>query len=73
MKMDENIRKGIIFSTLALIWVGLILLIMAPSFGLANPVFPRPQPDYELMSMLISGALLMGYSLKTGISYLKST
>ena len=71
--MDENIRKGIIFSTLALIWVGLILLIMAPSLGLSNPVFPRPQPDYELMSMLISGVLLMGYSLKTGISYLKST
>ncbi len=70
--MNENTRKGIIFATLALTWIGSILLIMGPSLGIANPVFPRPQPDIELMSMLISGVLLMGYSLKTGISYLKS-
>ena len=70
--MNENTRKGIIFATIALTWIGSILLIMGPSLGIANPVFPRPQPDIELMSMLISGVLLMGYSLKTGISYLKS-
>ena len=72
IKMNENTRKGIIFSTLALIWVGLVLSIMAPSLGLANPVFPRPQPDIELMSMVVSGVLLVGYSVKTGISYLRS-
>ena len=71
--MNENKRKGIIFATLFVIWGSLITHIMSGSLGLAAPVFPRPQPDIELMSMLISGVLLMGYSLKTGISYLKST
>ena len=71
--MNENTRKGIIFATLFVIWGSLITHIMSGSLGLAAPVFPRPQPDIELMSMLISGVLLMGYSLKTGISYLKST
>ena len=65
-------KQIIIFSVLGLIWVGSIILIMASSLGLATPVFPRPQPDYELVSMLISGVFLAGYSLKTGISYLKS-
>lgn len=71
--MNENTRKGIIFATLFVIWGSLITHIMSGSLGLAAPVFPRPQPDIELISMLISGVLLMGYSLKTGISYLKST
>ena len=70
--MNENTRNGIIFATLFVIWGSLITHIMSGSLGLAAPVFPRPQPDIELMSMLISGVLLMGYSLKTGISYLKS-
>ena len=70
--MNENTRKGIIFATLFVIWGSLITHIMSGSLGLAAPVFPRPQPDIELMSMLVSGVLLVGYSLKTGISYLKS-
>ena len=69
--MMDN-KQIIIFSVLGLIWVGSIILIMAPSLGLATPVFPRPQPDYELVSMLISGVFLAGYSLKMGINYLKS-
>ena len=71
--MNENKRKGIIFATLFVIWGSLITHIMSGSLGLAAPVFPRPQPDIELMSMVVSGVLLIGYSLKTGISYLKST
>jgi len=71
--MNENTRKGIIFATLFVIWGSLITHIMSGSLGLAAPVFPRPQPDIELMSMVVSGVLLVGYSLKTGISYLKST
>ena len=71
--MNENTRKGIIFATLFVIWGSLITHIMSGSLGLAAPVFPRPQPDMELMSMVVSGVLLVGYSLKTGISYLKST
>ena len=71
--MNENTRKGMIFATLFVIWGSLITHIMSGSLGLAAPVFPRPQPDIELMSMVVSGVLLVGYSLKTGISYLKST
>ena len=67
-----NNKQIIIFSMLGLIWIGSIILIMAPSLGLVTPVFPRPQPVYELVSMLISGVFFAGYSLKTGISYLKS-
>ena len=69
--MKENNRRIIIFTVLGLIWGASILLIMAPSLGLATPVFPRPQPDYELYTMLISGIMLVGYSLKTGIDYFK--
>ena len=69
--MNENNRRVIIFTILGLIWGASILLIMAPSLGLATPVFPRPQPDYELYTMLISGIMLVGYSLKTGIDYFK--
>ena len=70
--MNENTRKGIIFATLAVTWIGSVLLIMGPSLGIANPVFPRPQPDIELVAMLLSGLGLAGYSLKTGINYLKT-
>ena len=69
--MNEYNRRIIIFTVLGLIWGASILLIMAPSLGLATPVFPRPQPDYELYTMLISGIMLVGYSLKTGIDYFK--
>ena len=69
--MNENNRRIIIFGVLGLIWGASILLIMAPSLGLATPVFPRPQPDYELYIMLISGALLVGYSVTTGVDYFR--
>ncbi len=71
--MNENTGKMIILSVLGLIWGASVLLIMAPSIGLATPVFPRPQPDYEIMIMLLSGLTLVGYSLKTGINYLRPT
>lgn len=71
--MKDNIRKGIIFSTLLVIWGSLIVHMMSGSLGLAAPVFPRPQPDYELFSMLISGVALAGYSFKTGLEYLRSS
>ena len=69
--MNENNRRILIFGILGLIWGASTLLIMAPSLGLATPVFPRPQPDYELYTMLLSGVLLVGYSFKTGIHYLR--
>ncbi|MFC1802945.1 hypothetical protein ACFL0D_03145 [Thermoproteota archaeon] len=71
--MNENTKKVIIFSTLILIWGALIIHIMSGSLGLTAPVFPRPQPDYALLGMLLSGVLLVGYSLKTGINHLRST
>ena len=70
--MNENTRKGIIFATLFVIWGSLITHIMSGSLGLAAPVFPRPQPDIELVAMLLSGLGLAGYSLKIGINYIKS-
>ena len=57
--------------TLTVIWVGSVLVIMAPSFGLAPTVFPRPDPDYALYLMIASGASLVLASMKTGIEYLK--
>ena len=70
-KMNENNQRLLIFSILGLIWGASILLIMTPSIGLTVPVFPKPRPDFELAIMLVSGALLVGYSIKTGISYLR--
>ena len=69
--MNENNRRIIIFGVLGLIWGASILLIMAPSLGLATIVFPRPQPDYELYTMLISGVLLVAYSVKTGVDFFR--
>ena len=64
--------KSVAWGAITLIWVGSVLLIMAPSIGLATPVFPRPQSDIPIIMMLISGALLVINSLKTGISFLRS-
>jgi len=64
-------KRWIIFGVLGLVWVACVLRIMAPSLGLAIPVFPRPQPDYELYTMLATGILLVIYSVKTGIDYLR--
>jgi hypothetical protein len=72
MKMEDTAKKGIIFSTLLIIWLSLIFHIMSGSLGLTAPVFPRPRPDYELIGMLISGIALAGYSVKTGVDYLRS-
>lgn len=69
--MEKNTVKWTIFSALVLVWGSLVIHMMSGSLGLAAPVFPRPQPDYELVSMLISGVVLVGYSLKTGINYLR--
>ena len=63
-------KRWIIFGVLGLIWGASVFMVMAPSLGLANPVFPRPQPDYELYAVLVSGALLIIASLKTGLDYL---
>jgi amino acid permease len=73
MKMDENTRKIGIFSVLGLVWIASILFIMAPDLGLVSPVFPKPQQNYVLFTMLISGALLAVYSLKTGIGFLRTS
>ena len=56
---------------LTVIWVVSVLVIMAPSLGLATVVFPRPDPDYALYVMIVSGASLVVASMKTGIEYLK--
>jgi len=69
--MNPGNRRIIIFAVLGLIWGASILLIMAPSLGLATPVFPRPQPDYELYIMLVSGIILIGHSIKTGVDYMR--
>jgi hypothetical protein len=66
--MKEDNRRLLIFGVLGLIWGVSVFIIMAPSLGLANPIFPRPQPDYELYSMVVSGVLLVGYSLNNAIS-----
>jgi hypothetical protein len=63
-------KRWLIFGVIWLIWGASAFMIIAPSLGLANPVFPRPQPDYELTTMLISGVLFIIASLKTGIDYL---
>jgi hypothetical protein len=70
--MNEEIRRIIIFTGLALVWAASIFLIIDSRLGLATPVFPRPQPDYELITMLISGAMLVLYSFKTGIAWLRT-
>jgi len=70
--MNNNTSRILIFGGLGLIWCGFVIHILAPSLGLSNPVFPRPQPDYELYSMLLSGILLVGYSIKTGIDLLST-
>ena len=64
-------KRWLIFGVLGLIWGASAFMIVAPSLGLGNPVFPRPQPDYELYTMLVSGVLLVIASLKTGIDYLR--
>ena len=64
-------KRWVIFGVLGLIWGVSVFMIVAPSLGLANPVFPRPQPDYELYTMLVSGVLLVITSLKTGVDYLR--
>lgn len=69
--MKENTRRMIIFGVLGLVWIAIVIHMMAPSLGLSNPVFPRPQPDYEMYSMLLSGLMLVAYSLKTGVGFLK--
>ena len=69
--MNEKNRRIIIFGVLGLIWGASILLIMAPSLGLATPVFPRPLAEYELYTMWISGVLLVGYSVTTGVDYFR--
>jgi hypothetical protein len=69
--MNENNKRIIIFGILGLIWVVSVFTIIAPKLGLATTVFPRPQPDYELYTMLVSGVLLVVYSLKTAVQYFK--
>lgn len=69
--MDEGTRRIIIFISLGLIWGSLVIHLMAPSLGFVAPGFSRPQSDYELFAMLISGIILVGYSVKTGINYLR--
>ena len=69
--MKENTRRIAIFGVLGLLWISIVIHMMAPTLGLSNPVFPRPQPDYELYSMLLSGFMLVVYSLKTGIGFLR--
>jgi hypothetical protein len=63
MKMNKNIRKVVIFSTLGVLWLGSILFILAPEIGLTPPVIPKPD---------FSGALLALYSFKTGISFIRT-
>ena len=65
-------RNKIVGGILGLLWVVSVLIIMAPTLGLAASVFPRPQPDYELYTMLGSGVLLVVYSMKTGLDYLRA-
>jgi amino acid permease len=71
--MNENTSKIIIFSTLGILWIASILLIMAPELGLTSPVFPKPEHNFALYTMLISGVLLAIYSLKTGIGFLRTS
>lgn len=70
--MNENIRKYGALTIIGLLWGASVMIIVAPGLGLATPVFPRPQPDYALISMILSGALLVGLSFKTGLDYLRS-
>jgi hypothetical protein len=70
--MNENTSKIIIFSTLSILWIASILLIMAPELGFTTPMFPKPEHNFALYTMLISGALLALYSLKTGIGFLRT-
>jgi hypothetical protein len=72
MKMNKNIRKVVIFSTLGVLWLGSILFILAPEIGLTPPVIPKPDYSYALFTMIISGALLALYSFKTGISFIRT-
>jgi hypothetical protein len=67
-----NKKPILIIMTLAIIWGASTYLIIAPDLGLANPIYPRPQPDYELITMMISAILLSGYSIKTGINIYKT-
>ena len=70
MVNEETKRFGVL-AVLGVAWVVSVILLLAPGLGLATPVFPRPQPNYTLISMLVSGAILAVYSLKTGIVYLR--
>jgi hypothetical protein len=67
-----NKKPILVILTLAIIWGASTYLIIAPDLGLANPIYPRPQPDYALIIMIISAIMLSGYSIKTGINIIKT-
>lgn len=67
-----NKKSICIIITLAIIWGASTYLIIAPDLGLASPIYPRPQPDYALIIMIISAIMLSGYSIKTGINIIKT-
>lgn len=64
--MTQINLKSMVFGVLGLVWVASIVLIMAPSVGLTTTVYPRPDPDYHLYTMIVSGALLALFSLANG-------
>ena len=70
---DSIIRKGVIIALLVAIWLVSVLVIQAPQLGLADPVYPRPQPDYALYIMIFSAFTLVIYSLKNAIDLFRSS
>ena len=70
---DKSIRKGVILAFLIITWLISVLLIQAPQLGLADPVYPRPKPDYTLYIMIISAISLVIYSFKNAIDLLHSS
>lgn len=70
---DPTIRKGVILALLVVAWLVSVLVIQAPQLGLANPVYPRPQPDYALYIMIFSAFTLVIYSIKNAIDLFRTS
>ena len=68
---DSKIRKGVILALLGVTWLVSVLVIQAPQLGLADPVYPRPNPDYALYIMVFSAFTLVIYSIKNAIDLLR--
>ena len=70
--MIMNKRKFIILGILFCLWIASIVFVLAPEIGLSSFVYPRPSLDYALLSLIIMAIILAGYSLKLGLSEIKS-